>query len=256
MRPWVNSYSGIAPSMRGLRIAHRGAACSSKCTTMPRTDCSMARFVPRDNGAVNRQIAIDSRRRHGRPVAFYVDKAGHFGQWTRPVSDAVLEELDLKRRESIIRRALRELNIELILAHSPQAKGRVERNFGTSHDRLIKEMLVQGISTLQEGNRYRRGCLYPLLERTLCRRTGRVTQCPSEALNPRTFLNQSNTLLVLATSGCLLVARPRAEIPSAPDSAQLAATPRSAASTTRRGGGPGRPGAIEDTTVEEHNRAR
>src|SRR5690606_26826159 len=38
----------------------------------------MARFVPRDNGAVNRQIAIDYLRRWGRPVAFYTDKAGHF----------------------------------------------------------------------------------------------------------------------------------------------------------------------------------
>ena len=114
----------------------------------------MARFVPRDNGAVNRQIAIDYLRRYGRPVAFYVDKAGHFGQWTRPISDVVLEERDPKRTESIIRRALREINVELILAHSPQAKGRVERNFGTSQDRLIKEMRVAGISTIEKGNRF------------------------------------------------------------------------------------------------------
>ena len=90
----------------------------------------MARFVPRDTGAANRQIAIDYLRRHGRPIAFYTDKAGHFGQWTRPVSAIPLEERDTKRTESIIRKALRELNVELILAHSPQAKGRVERNFG------------------------------------------------------------------------------------------------------------------------------
>ena len=47
-----------------------------------------------------------------------------------------------------------ELNVELILAHSPQAKGRVERNFGTSQDRLVKELRVAGISTLAEGNRF------------------------------------------------------------------------------------------------------
>jgi hypothetical protein len=114
----------------------------------------MARFVPRDTGAANRQIAIDYLRRHGRPVAFYTDKAGHFGQWTRPVSDVPLEERDAKRTESIIHSALSELNIKLILAHSPQAKGRVERNFGTSQDRLIKELRVAGISTLEEGNRF------------------------------------------------------------------------------------------------------
>ncbi len=114
----------------------------------------MARFFPRDNGAANRQMATDYLRRWGRPVAFYTDKAGHFGQWTRPVSRIPLEERDIQRTESIIRRALDELNVGLILAHSPQAKGRVERNFGTSQDRLVKELRVEGISTLEDGNRF------------------------------------------------------------------------------------------------------
>jgi len=114
----------------------------------------MARFVPRDDGAANRQIAIDYLRRWGRPVAFYTDKAGHFGQETRAVSKIPLEEREAKRTESIIRKALAELNIELILANSPQAKGRVERNFGTSQDRLVKEMRLLGISTIEEGNRF------------------------------------------------------------------------------------------------------
>jgi hypothetical protein len=114
----------------------------------------MARFVPRDDGAANRQIAIDYLRRWGRPLAFYTDKAGHFGQETRPHSAVPLEERDAKRTESIIRKALAELNVELILAHSPQAKGRVERNFGTSQDRLVKEMRVRGISTIEDGNHF------------------------------------------------------------------------------------------------------
>lgn len=114
----------------------------------------MARFVPRDNGAVNRQIAIDYLRRWGRPVAFYTDKAGHFGQVTRAVSKVPLEERDAKRTQSIIQTALSALNVELILAHSPQAKGRVERNFGTSQDRLVKEMRLLGIATIEEGNRF------------------------------------------------------------------------------------------------------
>ncbi len=113
-----------------------------------------ARFVPRDDGAVNRQAVIDYLRRWGRPVAFYTDKAGHFGQWTRAASKTPLDEREAKRTESIIRRALAELNVELIQAHSPQAKGRIERNFGTDQDRLVKEMRVRGISTLDEANRY------------------------------------------------------------------------------------------------------
>ena len=114
----------------------------------------MARFVPVDDGAANRQIVIDYLRRWGRPVAFYTDKAGHFGQWTRPVSEVPLEEREAKRTESIIRRALGELNIQLIQAHSPQAKGRIERDFRTDQDRLVKEMRLRGISTLDEANRY------------------------------------------------------------------------------------------------------
>jgi hypothetical protein len=114
----------------------------------------MARFVLRDDGASNRQIAIDYLRRYGRPVAFYTDKAGHFGQWTRPVSRIPLQERDVQRTESIICRALAELNVALILAHSPQAKGRIERNFGTSQDRLVKELRVAGISTFEEANRF------------------------------------------------------------------------------------------------------
>ena len=114
----------------------------------------MARFVPRDNGAANRGVVIDYLRRYGRPVAFYTDKAGHFGQWTRSVSKTPLQEREAKRTESIIRQALAELNVGLIQAHSPQAKGRIERNFGTDQDRLIKEMRVLGISTLEDGNRY------------------------------------------------------------------------------------------------------
>jgi len=114
----------------------------------------MARFVPVDDGAANRRIVIDYLRRWGRPVAFYTDKAGHFGQWTRPVSKVPLVEREAKRTESIIRRALGELNIQLIQAHSPQAKGRIERDFRTDQDRLVKEMRLRGISTLHEANRY------------------------------------------------------------------------------------------------------
>lgn len=113
-----------------------------------------ARFVPRDTGAANRQAVIDCLRRWGRPVAFYTDKAGHFGRKTRPVSKLPLEEREAKRTGSIIGRGLCTLNVALILADSPQAKGHVERNFGTSQDRLVKELRVRGICTLEEANRF------------------------------------------------------------------------------------------------------
>ncbi len=49
-------------------------------------------------------------------------------------------------------RALKELGVEVIHAHSAQAKGRVERLFGTLQDRLVKEMRLRGIRTIEEGN--------------------------------------------------------------------------------------------------------
>jgi hypothetical protein len=55
-----------------------------------------------------------------------------------------------------IGRGLHELGITWIAAHSPQAKGRVERNFGTAQDRLVKGMRVAGVTTLKGANEYLR----------------------------------------------------------------------------------------------------
>ena len=112
----------------------------------------MARFVERDDGAENRRAIIGYLQRHGRPLAVYTDHAGHFGQWL-----AKKEE----RTDTIISRALGELGVEVILAGSPQAKGRVERAFGTAQDRLIKEMRVAGVSTLGAANRFLAECWVP-----------------------------------------------------------------------------------------------
>jgi hypothetical protein len=62
-----------------------------------------------------------------------------------------LENHDLKTQ---FQRALEELRIEPIFANSPQAKGRVERLFGTLQDRLIKELRLNNISTIDEANAF------------------------------------------------------------------------------------------------------
>ena len=68
------------------------------------------------------------------------------------------DELEAKDRPELpptqIGRALRELNIVWIAAHSPQAKGRVERQFRTTQDRLVKAMRIDGINTMEEANAY------------------------------------------------------------------------------------------------------
>ena len=104
-----------------------------------------ARFVARDEGAENRRTMIAYLRRHGRPLAVYTDHAGHFGQWLTKKEE---------RTDTIISRPLGELGVKVILAGSPQAKGRVERTFGTAQDRLIKEMRVAGIDALDGANRF------------------------------------------------------------------------------------------------------
>jgi hypothetical protein len=112
-------------------------------------------FYPRDTGLANRQVIARYLQAHGRMRALYVDRAGHFGNWRRSSGARKAEEhAEPVMTNSIIRRGLSEIGVELILALSPQAKGRVERLFGTLQDRLIKEMRVAGISSREEANRF------------------------------------------------------------------------------------------------------
>ena len=82
--------------------------------------------------------------KHGKPVAFYTDKHSVFR-----VNHA--ENKD-KNKLTQYGRALKELNIELICANTPQAKGRVERANKTLQDRLVKEMRLAGINSIEQAN--------------------------------------------------------------------------------------------------------
>jgi hypothetical protein len=86
--------------------------------------------------------------------ALYTDQAGHFQNRVGARVRRNAEDREAEQTHSIIRRALESLEIELILALSPQAKGRVERLFGTLQDRLIKELRVAGIDSLAAANRF------------------------------------------------------------------------------------------------------
>lgn len=108
-------------------------------------------FFRRDTGAANRQLLVDYLARYGRMGAVYADRAGHFQVTFRRKERRERDEAEAR---TLIQRALRALDIELILALSPQAKGRVERLFGTLQDRLVKEMRVAGISSMEEANRF------------------------------------------------------------------------------------------------------
>jgi hypothetical protein len=90
-------------------------------------------------------------RKYGRMVALYADRAGHLQVNRAPTAE---EARCGRQAETQVRRALRELEIGFIAAHSPQAKGRVERSHGVDQDRLIKELRLRGISTIEEANRF------------------------------------------------------------------------------------------------------
>src|SRR5205823_7012093 len=76
--------------------------------------------------------------RHGKPMAFYSDRLSVFRVHAR-------ERAQNGRGLSQFGRALRELNIDLLCARSPEAKGRVERANGTLQDRLVKELRLRGL---------------------------------------------------------------------------------------------------------------
>lgn len=88
---------------------------------------------------------------HGKPLAFYVDRHGVFRVNTTKALTARIEDSNGKTQFG---RAMEELGIELIFANSPQAKGRVEKVNQTLQDRLVKELRLQGISSMEEGNRF------------------------------------------------------------------------------------------------------
>ena len=109
-----------------------------------------ARFVRSDSTAENMAVLEAYLLRLGRPLEFYTDKASHFV--TTPKKNH--PERDEPLPPTQIGRGLQELGIGWIAAHSPQAKGRVERSFQTAQDRLVKGLRVAGARTLDEANRY------------------------------------------------------------------------------------------------------
>jgi transposase InsO family protein len=114
-----------------------------------------ARFVRHDSTAENMRLPGSYLEKFGRPLAFYTDKASHFQTAEKRKRDEPGVDKDpVEMPPTQIGRALRELGITWIAAHSPQAKGRVERNFQTAQDRLVKGMRVAGVKTIDQANRY------------------------------------------------------------------------------------------------------
>lgn len=116
-------------------------------------------------------------RRLGRPRAMYSDRYSIF-------------QTPNKIGKTQFNRALDELGIESILAYSPQAKGRVERANRTLQDRLIKEMKLRGIKTIEEGNKY--------LQEFMAKYNKKFSKEPESEVNAHRPLGERNLEKILS----------------------------------------------------------
>ena len=105
-------------------------------------------------------MLADWIEQYGLPINFFVDLDSIY-RCERVAT--VAEQVTGKEPRTQFGRAMEQLAVELILAHSPQAKGRVERRNGLLQDRRIKELRLAGISDLARANEFLRQKLLPAL---------------------------------------------------------------------------------------------
>lgn len=126
---------------------------AERCTLLVFIDDATGRtygkFFEAETTAAYMQVMSEYISRYGAPLAVYSDKHSIFR----------INNVQSTKKENFTQfgRALDELDIELIYANSPQAKGRVERANKTLQDRLIKELRLERISTISEANLYLEG---------------------------------------------------------------------------------------------------
>jgi hypothetical protein len=142
-------------------LEERGPACHLIALIDDATSRAWGRLVEHDSTEENLRTLRGWLERHGRPLALYTDKNSLFVTSRRPEREEQLRDTPARTQFG---RALAEMDIEWIAAHSPQAKGRIERMFGTLQDRLVKEMRLAEISTLEAANRFLEITFWPSWE--------------------------------------------------------------------------------------------
>jgi transposase len=127
-----------------------------------------ARFVGSDSTVENMNLLERYLLTRGRPLGVYTDKASLFQTAEKTKRGEIKGDRDrVEMPPTQIGRALQELGIAWIAAHSPQAKGRVERGFATAQDRLVKGMRVAGVRTLEQANHYLEAEFLPWINSTI-----------------------------------------------------------------------------------------
>src|SRR6202050_3791330 len=146
--------AGVQDSSPFRWLEDRGPACQLIALIDDATSKFWARFTEHDTTEENLRTLGGWLRRYGRPVAHYTDKNSIFRTIRRA---GIREQLQGEGARSQFGRALQELGMEWIAAQSPQAKGRIERLFETLQDRLVKEMRLAGIATIEAANHFLEG---------------------------------------------------------------------------------------------------
>lgn len=142
-----------------------------KCVLMVMVDDATnrirVRFFEEETTRASYDLLEGWVRQNGLPGALYVDRDSIYRCEGQP---RVADQLAGKERQTQFGRAMEQLGVELILAHSPQAKGRVERMNGVLQDRLVKALRLAGINDLESANQF----LDATYLREFNRRFGRV----------------------------------------------------------------------------------
>jgi hypothetical protein len=116
------------------------------------TSRSGGRFVLHDGTRENMGVLWQYVEGNGRMVDLYTDRAGIF--MVAPRAGESAQQRQEADRLTQFGRGLREVGIGWIPAYSPQAKGRVERSFGTDQDRLVKHLRLAKVKTMQDANKF------------------------------------------------------------------------------------------------------
>jgi transposase-like protein len=137
------------------------------------TTTTLARFYMAEDTAAAYDIFERYVQRHGLPLALYPDRDSIYVCTREARLDEALADVG---PETQFARAMRELGVQIIAAHSPQAKGRVERRHGLFQDRLVKELRLLGIHTIEAANAYLEEHFLPLIN-------ARYTVAPRDPAN-------------------------------------------------------------------------
>lgn len=140
----------------------RGPKCTAMVMVDDATNRLHVRFAPEETTRASYDVFEDWVRRHGLPASLYVDRDSIYRCEGQPT---IAEQLAGKEPQTQFGRAMAALGVELILANSPQAKGRVERMNGLLQDRLVKELRLAGVSDIAGANRFLREKFLPAYHR-------------------------------------------------------------------------------------------